>query len=76
MVVSLPPELGADKPSSQPNPNSCQNEPPEYEYVIEPDRQLTVIKEYHRTALGGHQGSKPLLKWPRMLHTIDEYNKP
>jgi hypothetical protein len=81
IVVSLSPELGADEPSSQPNHNYFQNLPPEY--VIDPDRQSAIIKEYHGSAFGSHQGSKrtydrlkPLFKWPRMLHTIDEYNKP
>jgi transposase InsO family protein len=77
-VEPLPQEPLSDK--DEQNVGTFQTEPPEY--VIDPERQLAIIKEYHDTALGGHQGTKrthdrlkPLYKWPRMAETIEKYIK-
>jgi RNase H-like domain found in reverse transcriptase/Reverse transcriptase (RNA-dependent DNA polymerase)/Integrase zinc binding domain/Integrase core domain len=78
--VTNPEDAPQDLEPPQPLRSSRPADPPDPEFVLDPDRQKEIIKEFHDSPLGGHQGVKrtwnrirPLFKWPRMHASIEEY---
>jgi hypothetical protein len=51
-----------------------ENKNTEIEYIMDPSKQIEILKEYHDSPTGGHQGAKRtyerlklIYKWPKLI---------